>query len=77
MEEDERIPEDKRAANLITTIANLISEMITVREDVPTNHPSERIPILEVWVHENKIYYYKKLMVSKKGMHFKSLWSQN
>ena len=43
--------------------------MIQMQEDVPTNHPSGRLPILdlEVWVHNGKILHsiYKKPMSSR------------
>ena len=72
MEEDEQMPEDQRTAE----IANKISEMIKVKEDVPSNHPSGRIPILdlEVWVQGKQIYhcFYKKPMASRKVVCAKS-----
>ena len=69
IEDDEQLPADLRTARLLRTIANTITPMIQMQEDVPTNHPSGKLPILdlEVWIHNGKILYsfYKKPMSSR------------
>ena len=73
---DKLIPADKRTASVLRSIANEILPGIVMQEDVPSNHPNEKLPILdiEVWVSENRIYhsFYKKPMATKKVVHAKS-----
>ena len=70
MEADRDIPADKRTANFIKTVANTISFMIIMEEECPSNHPSGKMPILdlEVWIKEGRIMhqFYKKPMASRK-----------
>ena len=52
IEGDRRLPADFRTARLLREIANTVIPMVKIKEDVPTNHPSGKVPILdlEVWV---------------------------
>ena len=69
VEGDEQIPADLRTARLLKAIANTISPTIRMQEDVPSNHPSGKLPILdlEVWVERGIIMhqFYKKPMASR------------
>ena len=73
---DKLIPADKRTARILREIANGISPMIQMKEDVSSNHPAGRLPILdlEVWISENRIYhsFYKKPMATRRVVHAKS-----
>ena len=53
-EEDESLPSDLRTGRLLRTIANSITPMIKMIEDVPSNHTSRKLQMLdlEVWVQE-------------------------
>ena len=55
---DELVPADKRTSAILREIANQVSPMIVMEDDVASNHPSGRLPILdlEVWVSDNRIY---------------------
>jgi hypothetical protein len=50
--EDEEMTRDARTGRLMREIANTIMPMIKMVEDVPSNHATKRIPILdlEVWI---------------------------
>ena len=52
METDRLVPADKRMGKILKQIANEITPMIVMEEDVGSNHPSGTFPILdlEVWV---------------------------
>jgi hypothetical protein len=50
VEADRDIPADKRTANCIKTVANTISFMIIMEEECPSNHPSGKMPILDLEV---------------------------
>ena len=60
-------------------IANSIIAMIVMEEYFPTNHPSGRLPILdlEVWVEDDIIrhQFFKKSMASRKLVQAKSAFS--
>ena len=77
--EDENIPADKRTANLIKTVANEIMPMIQMEEDFPSNHPSGKLPILdlEVWPEGDNIMhqFYKKPVANRKIIQAKSAFS--
>ena len=64
VEADEDIPVDKRTAMVYRQIANTILACIQVEEDVPSNHLSKKIPVLdlEVWVEGDEIKheFYRK-----------------
>ena len=76
IENDLLIPDDKRTALLLKEVANQISPMIEMKEDVSSNYPNGKLPILdlEVWVEENTIYhsFYKKPMASRRVVCAKS-----
>ena len=73
---DQLIPADKRTAAVLRSIANEICPGIIMQEDVPSNHSTRKLPILdlEVWVSNSRIYhsFYKKPMATKKVVHAKS-----
>ena len=48
--QDKEIPPDKRAAKVLKDVANSVISMIVMEEDFPTNHPSGRLPILDLEV---------------------------
>ena len=64
--EDQNIPADERTASFIKSLSNSIAPMIVMTEEYPSNHPSGRMPILdlEVWIEKQKInhVFYKKPM---------------
>ena len=76
VEEDWLVPEDRRTASIIREVANQISGMIQVKEDVPSNHPTGKLPILdlEVWVQGNQLVhsFYKKPVSSRRVICAKS-----
>ena len=57
IDEDKYLPADFRTAKLLRQIANTIIPMIKMKEDVPSNYQSGKLPILdlEVWVQGNRI----------------------
>ena len=67
--EDENLPADLRTGRLLRTIANSIIPMIRMVEDVPSNHNSRKLPILdlEVWGQDDQILhqFLKKSMAIK------------
>ena len=70
VEEEEQGEEgDKITARVVREVANSITNMIRMEEDYPSNHPSNKLPILdlEVWVEGNTILhqFYKKPVSSK------------
>ena len=77
--QDKEIPPDKRAAKVLKDVANSVISMIVMEEDFPTNHPSGRLPILdlEVWVVDNLIrhQFYKNSMASRKVVQASSAFS--
>ena len=77
--EDENIPADKRTANLIKTVANEIMPMIQMEEDFPSNHPSGKLPILDlgVWAEGESIIhqFYKKQVANRKLVQARSAFS--
>ena len=64
IQEDSDIPADRRTAKLIRSLANTITPMIQMEKDFPSNHPTERLTILDlkVWVENKRILhqFYKK-----------------
>jgi hypothetical protein len=86
--EDKDVPIDVRTGRLLREIANeVMKPMIKLVEDVPTNHESKKIPILdlEVWVervqHKDldvrpviKHRFYKKPMASDVTLNAKSAY---
>ena len=76
IENDLLIPDDRRTALLLKEVANQISPMIEMKEDVSSNYPNGKLPILdlEVWVEENTIFhsFYKKPMASRRVVFAKS-----
>ena len=76
VETDRLVPADKRMGKILKQIANEITPMIVMEEDVGSNHPSGTLPILdiEVWVVGNIIYhrFYKKPMASRIVVHARS-----
>ena len=68
-QEDANSETDERTAKLIRTISDTIAPMVQMTVDYPSNHPSGRMPILdlEVWVEDGVIYhqFYKKPMASR------------
>ena len=68
-EEEQGVEGDKVTARVVREVANSITNMIRMEEDVPSNHPSNKLPILdlEVWVEGNTILHqcYKKPVSSK------------
>ena len=79
IQEDNNLPPDLRTARLLRNVANSIVPMIKMKEDVGSNHPSGKLPILdlEVWVTGHRIYYqfFKKSMASKKVVQARSACS--
>ena len=79
LQEDSDKPADRRTAELIKSVANTITPMIQMDEDYPSNHPTGRLPILdlEVWVENKRIHhqFYKKPMASRKLVQAKSAFS--
>jgi hypothetical protein len=79
IQEDSGLPADRRTAKLIRSIANTITPMIQMEEDFPSNHPTGRLPILdlEVWIENFRIYhqFYKKPMASRKLVQAHSAFS--
>ena len=79
VEQDSLIPGDRRTARILRAVANDITPMIVMEEDCQSNHPSGKLPILdlEVWVSGNTILhsFYKKSMASRKVIHAKSAFS--
>ena len=69
IDDDKQLPEDFRTARLLREVANTITPMIRMKEDVPSNHQSRKLPILdlEVWVRGHTIFhqYYQKPMASR------------
>ena len=54
VEEDSKIPEDKRTMDIVKNIADNISENIKVTYDIPSNHDDHRVPILDLKAGVNK-----------------------
>ena len=77
--EDQEIPADKRTAKVLRCIANSISTMIIMVENYPSNHPTGRLPILdlEVWMVNNRVrhQFYRKPMASRKLVQARSAFS--
>ena len=48
IEEDRKQDRDKVVGCLLKTMANSIVEMFKFEEDVPSNHPDKRLPILDL-----------------------------
>ena len=69
-QEDADVPADERTARFLKTVANTILPMIQMEHDCPSNHPSGRLPILDlgVWIENGRIYhqFFKKPMASRK-----------
>ena len=70
MEMYKRYVDDQNAAVEACKPVNSISPMVQLEEDIPANHASKRVPILdlEVWMDgfEAKHLFYKKSMASGK-----------
>ena len=80
VEEDGKIPEDKRTMEIIKTVANSIDPLIEVTYDTPSNYNDRKIPILDVKVgmnSEKKIEYefYQKPIANKCVTHKTSAMS--
>jgi hypothetical protein len=89
---DQDVPTDVRTGRLLREIANeVMKPMIKLVEDVPTNHESNKIPILdlEVWVEKVKVgnkdedvrpqikhKFYKKPMASDVTLNAKSAYPE-
>ena len=61
-EEDKELPDDMVTMKVVQKVANEIDSMIVMTIDVPSNHKSKKVPMLDiqVWINnddENKIYY--------------------
>jgi hypothetical protein len=60
---------DKITARVLRELANSITPMVKMVEDYPSNHPTGRLPILdlEVWVEDGTVnhQFYKKPVASK------------
>ena len=73
VEEDKRIEKDKFTAEILRKIANEIISMIQMEEDVCSNYPDKRLPILDlkVWIEKiegnmNILHeFYKKPMATR------------
>ena len=74
-------PRDQVTADLIRTIANTITPMIQLEEDVPSKHSSNKLPILdlEVWNKDGMIEttFYKKPMATKRTIMARSAYPTN
>ena len=59
--EDRNVPDDRATMDVIRDVANDIEDMIVMTVDVPSNHQTARVPMLdvEVWIDEanNKVNY--------------------
>ena len=79
IQEDNNLPPDLRTARLLRNVANSIVPMIKMKGDVRSNHPSGKLPILdlEVWVTGHRIYhqFFKKSMASRTVMQARSAFS--
>ena len=80
IERDLNIPADARAMQIFLEIGNGIHESIQLEIDFPSNHPDNKVPILDlkVWVDKNmKIVYehYSKEVSSKYTVHVRSAMS--
>ena len=67
LSEDEDSEDDYRTFSLLASIANSIDEDLQFTYDVPSNHKSNRVPImdLEVWIeYTHPEYPHGKLMFS-------------
>ena len=77
--EDEGQPSDRITAKFIKSFSNSIAPMIRMEEEYPSNHPSGRMPILdlEVSIENEKIVhrFYKKSMATRKLVSAKSAFS--
>ena len=58
-DEDRNVPDDRATMDVIRDVANDIEDMIVMTVDVPSNHQTARVPMLdvEVWIDEanNKV----------------------
>ena len=79
IQEDETKPPDETTAIVLRSIANSIMPMIKMEEDFPSNHPSGKLPILdlEVWIEDGEVrhHFYKKRMANRKLVQAKSAFS--
>ena len=79
IQEDETKPPDETTAIVLRSIANSIMLMINMEEDFPSNHPSGKLPILdlEVWIEDGEVrhHFYKKRMANRKLVQAKSAFS--
>ena len=59
VEGDSLIPDDRRMGKILKQIANEITPMVIMEEDVGSNHTSGALPILdlEVWVAQDVIVH--------------------
>ena len=48
VEEDSLLPADKHTSNILIAISNSISEAIQFEGDVPSNHTSKKVPMLDM-----------------------------
>ena len=69
VEDDKKIPGDKRTAELVQTVANSIYKFIKVEVDYPSLHPDRNMVLildLEVGVVDNKLtwQFYRKKMAN-------------
>ena len=68
-EEEQGVEGDKITARVVREVANSITDMVQMEEDFPSNHPSNKLPILdlEVWMEGDTILhqFYKKPVSSK------------
>lgn len=83
IEEDLHVPGDKRTMDIVKAIGNSVHPSIQLEVDVPSNHPDNRMPILDlkVWVETTdgvtKIVheYYAKEVSSNAVIHAQSALS--
>ena len=70
VEEDSKLPDDKRTMEIVKKIANDIEGMIKMTVDVPSNYEDEKLPVLDtkVWLNKrNQLLYsfYEKPMKNR------------
>ena len=83
IEEDRHVPGDRRTMDIVKAIGNSVHPSIQLEIDVPSNHPDNRMPILDlkVWIEKKdgatKIVheYYAKEVSSNAVIHAKSALS--
>ena len=80
VDDDKKIPEDKRTLNLLKDIANTIYDCVQFTVDCPSSHQEEKVPVLDLKVYskDDQILheFYEKPCASKMVIPYQSAHSR-